>query len=221
MGYILLVDPDGEVPSLGLDGTDGRPRQLRVWRALRCASSTRQPLWRYRGRHGALQCPGSANPSVPADDRPPTWSATSTTGQEIIISLSSAKWRCRKTRCSPGSDHGALARGRNRARAPRPVRRLCRRRITGDMSAISTNSAYRTASRIIRVIADFDYADPAQAALGPFASLDEVTDDDQLSTADVATTVLFRRRPFVQRRSFGSRFICLWVSDSFLGNSAA
>ncbi len=46
--------------------------------------------------------------------------------------------------------------------------------ITGDMSALNQ---FGTPDReaFIRVIADFDYDDPAQAALGPFASLDEVT----------------------------------------------
>ena len=46
--------------------------------------------------------------------------------------------------------------------------------ITGDMTALNQ---FPTPDReaYLRVIADFDYDDPAQAALGPFASLDEVT----------------------------------------------
>ena len=46
--------------------------------------------------------------------------------------------------------------------------------ITGDMTALNQ---FPTPDReaFLRVIANFDYTDPSEAALGPFASLDEVT----------------------------------------------
>ena len=46
--------------------------------------------------------------------------------------------------------------------------------VTGDMSNLN-QFGVPNREAFLRIVADFEYGDPSEAALGPFASLEEVT----------------------------------------------
>ena len=167
-GFIHLMDPDGIVPALGVQGFVGNYDGFEFG-----VLSVRQfdPV-RFGGIAAVTELFNvrAANPDYLAmADTDVVGNVND--GQEIIISLSSAKADIQKPLIADLTSE--LLPAIEIARV-RPAGGGSVVDITGDMTALNQ---FPTPDReaFLRVIAEFDYADPSQAALGPFASLDEVT----------------------------------------------
>jgi len=167
-GFIHLMDPDGIIPALGVQGFAGNYDDFEFG-----VLSVRQftPV-RFGGIAAVTELFNvrAANPDYLAmADTDVVGNVND--GQEIVISLSSAKADVENPLIADLTTEllPAIEIARVKSAGGGSVVD-----ITGDMTALNQ---FPTPDReaYLRVIADFDYDDPSQAALGPFASLDEVT----------------------------------------------